>query len=103
MPKRNYSQTDFKAFSHIATQLDMSASDLVAAIGQSRGNASTWEKRGWVQKTAYLAAEGLLRRSRKRSTSSNLFLVSVPNGKLAMFQEIASGLGFRVIELDREL
>ncbi len=84
----------FEAFARIATQLDMSVADLIEATGQTRAGAATWAKRGWVSKTTYLAAEGLLRRSRKKATSSTLFVVDVPNGKRDMFEQIMNGLGF---------
>ena len=96
-PKRD--TVKFEAFARIAKALGKSPADLIAATGQVRGNAVTWAKRGWVTKTTYLAAEGLLRRSRKAATSSSLFLVSVPNGKREMFEQIASGLGFKTVNV----
>lgn len=93
----------FEAFESIAKQLDMSVADLIEATGQVRGVATTWVKRGWVTKTSYLAAEGLLRRSRRKATASTILLVTVPNGKLEMFEQIASGLNFKVVKVGEEL
>ncbi len=101
--KRKTETTTFVAFDRIAQQLDMSVADLLEAIGQTRGMAGTISKRGWVSKTSYLAAEGLLRRSRKKATSSTLLLVTVPNGKLELFQELANGMGFKVVHICEEV
>ena len=89
----------YEAFAHIAKALDISPADLVEATGQVRGVAATWAKRGWVTKTTYLAAEGLLRRSRKKAASSAILLVTVPMRKLQLFQELASGLSFKVTNI----
>lgn len=103
MPKkttRQVEKVEFKAFASIAKQLDMPLPDLVQAIGQSRSNATHWERRAWVSKTAYLAAEGLLRRSRKKATSSTLLLVTVPNRKLEASQLITKGLELKVVQIE---
>lgn len=95
----NRQTVKYEAFTRIAKALDMSPADLVEATGQVRGVVATWAKRGWVTKTTYLAAEGLLRRSRKKAASSAILLVAVPMGKLELFQELASGLSFKVINV----
>ncbi len=100
---RKTETTPFVSFDRIAQQLDMSVADLLEAIGQTRGTASSISKRGWVSKTTYLAAEGLLRRSRKKATSSTLLLVTIPNGKLELFQELAGGMGFKVVHICEEM
>lgn len=96
-PKRE--TVKYEAFARIAKALDMSPADLVEATGQVRGGASTWAKRGWVTKTTYLAAEGLLRRSKKQATGLTLLLVTVPREELKLFRELASSLDFGVLDV----
>ncbi len=101
--ERNVKKVAYQSFQNIAKQLELKETELFEAIGQTRSVASACAKRAWVSKTAYLAAEGLLRRSRKKATSSTLLLVTIPNGRLEMFQELAGGLGFKVVHICEEV
>ena len=103
MGHREKQTVKYEAFAAIAEKLDVSVADLVEATGQTRGNANSFIKRGWVSKTTYLAAEGILRRSKKEATGTTLLLVAVPNGKLEMFQELTDSLNFKVVNVGLEV